>query len=70
MKAADVRRYLQQTLTNDGIEMTREAFELFLRLTDLHLSKATQELQKLRLYAGKDAKITKEIDSAIDSKNL
>lgn len=25
MKEADVRRYLQQTLTNDGIEMTREA---------------------------------------------
>ena len=45
MKEADVRRYLQQTLTNDGIEMTREAFELFLRLTDLHLSKAMQELQ-------------------------
>lgn len=70
MKEADVRRYLQQTLTNDGIEMTREAFELFLRLTDLHLSKAMQELQKLRLYAGKDAKITKEIVQQLIPKTL
>lgn len=61
MKEADVRQYLQQSLANDGIEMSREAFDLFLRLTDLHLSKAMQELQKLRLYAGNGNKITKEI---------
>ncbi len=29
MKEADVRQYLQQSLANDGIEMSREAFDLF-----------------------------------------
>jgi len=70
MKEADVRQYLQQSLANDGIEMSREAFDLFLRLTDLHLSKAMQELQKLRLYAGNGNKITKEIVLQLIPKTL
>ncbi|WP_306297898.1 DNA polymerase III subunit delta [Candidatus Enterococcus testudinis] len=70
MKENDVRQYLQHTLTNDGIEMTREAFDLFLRLTDLQLSKAMQEIQKLRLYAGNGNKITKEIVQELIPKTL
>lgn len=70
MKEADVRQYLQQSLANDGIEMSREAFDLFLRLTDLQLSKAMQELQKLRLYAGNGNKITKEIVLQLIPKTL
>jgi len=70
MKEQDVRNYLQQTMTNDGIEMTREAFDLFLRLTDLQLTKAMRELQKLRLYAGDGRKITKEIVQELIPKTL
>ncbi|XUB36595.1 DNA polymerase III, delta subunit [Enterococcus sp. DIV0876] len=70
MKENDVRNYLQQTMNNDGIEMTREAFDLFLRLTDLQLSKAMQELQKLRLYAGNGHKVTKEIVQELIPKTL
>lgn len=70
MKEADVRQYLQQSLANDGIEMSREAFDLFLRLTDLQLSKAMQEFQKLRLYAGNGNKITKEIVLQLIPKTL
>ncbi|MFV0557351.1 MAG: DNA polymerase III subunit delta [Enterococcus sp.] len=55
-----VRRYLQQTMDNDGFAMKRGTFDLFLRLTDVNLSKAMQELQKIYLFAGEKKSITEQ----------
>ncbi|KAF1305620.1 DNA polymerase III subunit delta [Candidatus Enterococcus willemsii] len=70
MKEAEVRRYLQQTLDNDGLLMERDAFELFIRLTDMRLSKAMQELDKLRLYAGDKKRISRQAVEALVPKSL
>lgn len=70
MKEAEVRRYLQQTLDNEGLFMQREAFELFVRLTDVSLSKAMQELDKLRLYAGEEKRISKYAVEELIPKSL
>lgn len=70
MKETEVRRYLQQTLDNDGILMEREAFELFIRLTDVSLSKAMHELDKLRLYAGEKKRIPKKAVEELIPKSL
>jgi DNA polymerase-3 subunit delta len=70
MKEADVRRYLQQTLDNDELVMARDAFELFIRLTDMRLSKAMQELEKLRLYAGEQKRISKQAVEQLVPKSL
>lgn len=70
MKEADVRRYLQQTITNDQLTFSREAFDLFFFLTDASLSKAMQELTKIRLYAGENRQISKEIVQALVPKSL
>lgn len=70
LKEEEVRRYLQQTMENEQLTLTREAFDLFLRLTDLNLSKAMQELEKLRLYAGSENKVSKEIVQQLISKTL
>ncbi len=70
MKEAEVRRYLQQTLNNDGLVMERDAFELFVRLTDVRLSQAMQELEKLRLYAGSDQKISRQAVEQLIPKSL
>jgi DNA polymerase-3 subunit delta len=51
-KEHEVRNFLQQTLQIENIKMSREAFELFLRLTGMNLSKLMQEMGKLALYAG------------------
>lgn len=45
----EVRQYLMNTLENSSIKMERSAIDLFLRLTDLDLSKMMRELQKLVL---------------------
>lgn len=60
MKEADVRRYLQQTIANDGLNFSREAFDLFFFLTDASLSKAMKELEKIRLFANKGEMISRE----------
>lgn len=70
MKEADVRRYLQQTLDNEGLVMQREAFELFIRLTDVSLSKVMQELEKLRLYAGPEKRISQQAVEELIPKSL
>lgn len=54
----EVRQYLMNTLNNSEIEMDRYAIDLFLRLTDLDLSKLMRELQKLMLFAQDQKKIT------------
>lgn len=62
----EVRQYLMNTLNNSEIEMDRYAIDLFLRLTDLDLSKLMRELQKLMLFAQDQKKITtKEVEQLV-----
>lgn len=62
----EVRQYLMNTLNNSEIEMDRYAIDLFLRLTDLDLSKLMRELQKLMLFAKDQKKITtKEVEQLV-----
>lgn len=67
---SDARRYLQQTIDGMGLEFDRGAFESFLQLTELDLSKAMQELNKIQLYAGDDHKITRKTVEALVPKSL
>ncbi len=61
-----VRQYLLNTLENSEIKMDRQAIDLFLRLTDLDLSKMMRELQKILLYGQKQEVITvKEIEQLV-----
>lgn len=69
-KEAEVRRYLQQTLKNDGMTMDRQNVELFLRLTDFQLSKVMQELPKLYLNTLPNKEISKETIQALVPKTL
>lgn len=70
MKETDVRRYLQQTFNNEGLEFSRDAFEQFLFLTDASLSKAMKELEKIRLFAVEEKKISKAIIDSLVPKSL
>lgn len=54
----EVRQYLLHTLENSTVEMDKRAIDLFLRLTDLDLSKMMGELQKLLLFGETTGKIT------------
>ncbi|EPH95261.1 DNA polymerase III, delta subunit [Enterococcus faecalis 13-SD-W-01] len=54
----EVRQYLIHTLENSPVEMDKRAIDLFLRLTDLDLSKMMGELQKLLLFGETTGKIT------------
>ena len=49
LKENEVRRYLQQVFENEEITISREAFDLFVRLTDASLSKAMHEFDKIHL---------------------
>lgn len=61
-----VRQYLLNTLENSEIKMDRQAIDLFLRLTDLDLSKMKRELQKILLYGQEQEVITvKEIEQLV-----
>ncbi|GAA3019069.1 DNA polymerase III subunit delta [Tetragenococcus solitarius] len=60
MDESQVRRFLQQTLDNDKMNMERNAFELFVRLTNANLTKAMRELKKLQLFAAQTKHITKK----------
>ena len=61
-----MRQYLLNTLENSEIKMDRQAIDLFLRLTDLDLSKMMRELQKILLYGQEQEVITvKEIEQLV-----
>lgn len=66
----DARRYIQQTLANAEVKMDRQAFDLFLRLTDVDLSKMMQELDKILLYLGDEKVITRQIVADLIPKTL
>ncbi|MDN6639993.1 MAG: DNA polymerase III subunit delta [Tetragenococcus sp.] len=70
MNEAQVRRFLQQTLDNDEINMERNAFELFIRLTDANLTRVMRELQKLQLFAAQTKRITKKDVEELIPKSL
>ncbi|MDN6344236.1 MAG: DNA polymerase III subunit delta [Tetragenococcus koreensis] len=70
MNEAQVRRFLQQTLDNDQISMDRNAFELFIRLTDANLTKVMRELQKLQLFAAKTKHISQKDVEELVPKSL
>ena len=54
------------TLENAPIQMDRKAIDLFLRLTDLDLSKMMRELNKLLLYGQQQELITvKEVEQLV-----
>lgn len=70
MDESQVRRFLQQTLDNDEINMERNAFELFIRLTDANLTKVMKELKKLQLFAVQSKQITKKDVEELVPKSL
>ena len=62
----EVRQYLMNTLENSSIKMERSAIDVFLRLTDLDLSKMMRELQKLVLYGQNQQQITvREVEELV-----
>ncbi|XVH11742.1 DNA polymerase III subunit delta [Enterococcus faecium] len=66
MNEKEVRQYLMNTLENSSIKMERSAIDLFLRLTDLDLSKMMRELQKLVLYGQNQQQITvREVEELV-----
>lgn len=70
MAEGDVRKYVQQYIKNEGYEITPEAFDLFVHLTDMDLSKIMSELNKILLYSSDTKKITKTIISELVPKTL
>lgn len=70
MAEKEVRQYAQQYLQNEEYEITPEAFDLFLRLTDMDLSKIMGEMTKILLYASDTKKITKPMIESLVPKSL
>lgn len=69
-KEEETRRYVQQLFENENLQISRDAFDLFLRLTDMNLSKIVGEFQKLTTFAGADGKITVETINDLIPKTL
>lgn len=70
MSDQDTKKYIQQTISSEGYEITREAFDLFIYLTDTKLSQMMNELDKLFLATSVDKKITKPVIEALIPKSL
>lgn len=70
MEEKDVRQYMQQYIKNEGYEITPEAFDLLLRLTDMDLSKLMGEMTKILLYASDSKKILKPMIESLVPKSL
>lgn len=70
MQEKEVRQYVQNYINNAGYEITPEAFELFLRLSDMELSKIMSELNKILLYSSESKKITKDVIGNLVPKSL
>lgn len=66
MQEKDLTQYLQQHIQSAGYTITSDAFSLLLQLTDLDLSKAISELDKLFLYTAATKKISKtDVESLV-----
>ncbi|MDF0480504.1 DNA polymerase III subunit delta [Vagococcus sp. PNs007] len=70
MEERDVKNYTQQVIKNEGYEISPEAFELFLHLTDMELSKIMGELTKIFLFASDTKQITKDMVENLVPKSL
>ncbi|MGM0124337.1 DNA polymerase III, delta subunit [Enterococcus sp. AZ194] len=66
----ETRRYIQQQVEQASVRMDKEAFELFLRLTDMELSKMMRELEKILLFSGSETVVTVETVSSLVPKSL
>ncbi|WP_370567430.1 DNA polymerase III subunit delta [Desemzia sp. RIT 804] len=66
----DTRKFLQDTIANEGYTITPEAFDTMIQLTDANLSTAIGELPKLFLYATETKKIIKSAVEELISKSL
>ncbi|MBE9389682.1 DNA polymerase III subunit delta [Vagococcus salmoninarum] len=70
MGEKEVRNYTQQYIQNEGYEITPEAFDLLVRLTDMDLSKIMGEMTKILLYASETKKIQKPMIENLVPKSL
>ncbi|MGM0139262.1 DNA polymerase III, delta subunit [Enterococcus sp. DIV0755b] len=70
LKEQEVERYIRQTLTAENIQLDRVAFDTFMQLTEMDLTKAMQELDKLILYGVNGAPLTKEVILQLVPKSL
>ncbi|MGY3778193.1 DNA polymerase III subunit delta [Isobaculum melis] len=66
----DTRHFLRDYIQNEGYEISPEAFELLIQLTDANLSSAMGELPKLFLYVADTKKISKEMVTNLVPKTL
>lgn len=66
----EMRKYLQDTIANEGYTITPEAFDLFIQLTDANLTTAISELPKLILFAADTKKIVKPAVEELVTKSL
>ncbi len=69
-KEKDIRQYVRQYIENQGFSITPEAFEQFVYLSDMDLSRMMNELAKLFLYVGQNGKITKDVVDGLIPKTL
>lgn len=70
LQERDLRNFLQRYISNENVKISREAFDLFLRLTDFDLSKAMNEIEKLLLLAGEGGTITLQLVEDLVPKTL
>ncbi|MBU5364673.1 DNA polymerase III subunit delta [Enterococcus devriesei] len=70
LQEKELRNFLQRYISNENIKISREAFDLFLRLTDYDLSKAMNEVEKLLLLAGAGGTITLQLVEDLVPKTL
>lgn len=70
LQERDLRNFLQRYISNEQVKISKEAFDLFLRLTDFDLSKAMNEIEKLLLLAGEGGTITLQLIQDLVPKTL
>lgn len=70
MKEVEIRKYVQQSIENEGYSIQPKAFEKLIQLTDLKLSNIMGELQKLFLYSTETKIITLESVENLVPKSL
>lgn len=64
------QQYVSDTIKNEGYEISKEAFEEFIYLTNANLSQMMNELDKLFLAATESKKITKEMVKELIPRSL
>lgn len=70
LKERAIQNYVLDYLNNAGYEITKEAFQLLLQLTNEQFSALMNELDKLMIYAAASRKITKEAVASLVPRSL